>query len=191
MVRMGSGPGKCAVALMLSHRPSPLSPHPHSNPHIPISLSAQVHVFQQGMVPSFTEDGRPFLSTPSRLATNPDGNGGLYRALATSGCLKHMREQGVECVDVVSVDNALARVCDPAFVGYCLDKGVELGARVVAKAGPGEKVGVLGAHGAGVAVVEYSGEGRVDGWQCGCDGVWWCGGEGRCLAVLIRAVVLE
>lgn len=38
------------------------------------------------------------------------------------------------------VDNALARLGDPLFLGYCHSKGAEVGARVVAKAYPEEKV---------------------------------------------------
>lgn len=124
-----------------------------------------MHFFQQGSLPSLTTDGAPFLETDWRVARNPDGNGGLYGALAESGCLAEMRAAGVECVDVVSVDNALVRVCDPTFLGFCLGKGVELGARTVSKAGPEERVGVLVRSGGGLAVKEYSGE-RVRG-ACG------------------------
>jgi len=57
-----------------------------------------------------------------------------------SGCLSRMLESGVECLDVYCVDNILARVGDPLFIGYCHDKGAEVGARVVSKAFPEEKV---------------------------------------------------
>lgn len=43
-------------------------------------------------------------------------------------------------MDVYCVDNALARLGDPLFLGYCHSKGAEVGARVVAKAYPEEKV---------------------------------------------------
>lgn len=49
--------------------------------------------------------------------------------------------QGVEVLDVYCVDNILARLGDPLFLGYCASRGAQCGARAVAKAYPEEKVG--------------------------------------------------
>ncbi|PNW81173.1 hypothetical protein CHLRE_07g345300v5 [Chlamydomonas reinhardtii] len=130
----------------------------------------QVIFFQQGFLPCFTEDGKLILEAPGRLAKAPDGNGGVYLALARSGLLEEMAVAGVEALDCYCVDNALARLGDPRFIGYCHGgagggAGADVGARVVAKAYPEEKVGVF-ARRAGAAaasgpasalcVLEYS-----------------------------------
>jgi UDP-N-acetylglucosamine/UDP-N-acetylgalactosamine diphosphorylase len=78
-----------------------------------------------------------------QIATAPDGNGGVYRALVTSGALSHMQTNGVKALDCCSVDNAAARVVDPLFIGACAAVDAQLGARVVAKAFPDEKVGIF------------------------------------------------
>lgn len=78
-----------------------------------------------------------------QVAKAPDGNGGLYAALEDSGTLADMAGRGVEALDVLCVDNILARVGDPVFVGACYARGSELGARMLAKAYPEEKVGVF------------------------------------------------
>ncbi|GFR44147.1 hypothetical protein Agub_g5314 [Astrephomene gubernaculifera] len=104
----------------------------------------QVVFFQQGFLPAFTEEGKLILETRSSLAKAPDGNGGVYLSLARSGLLQHMSAAGIECLDCYCVDNSLARLGDPRFIGYC--HGVakaDVGARVVAKAYPEEKVGVF------------------------------------------------
>ncbi|GIM03887.1 hypothetical protein Vretimale_8562 [Volvox reticuliferus] len=104
----------------------------------------QVTFFQQGFLPCFTEDGRLILETRGSLAMAPDGNGGVYLSLARSGILDAMTAAGIECLDCYCVDNSLARLGDPRFIGYC--HGVakaDVGARVVAKAYPEEKVGVF------------------------------------------------
>ena len=45
-----------------------------------------------------------------------------------SGALTDMRAAGVEAVDCVSVDNALARVADPLFAGFCWERRAQCGA---------------------------------------------------------------
>jgi len=116
----------------------------------------QVKFFQQGTMPCVTESGRIIMESASKLARAPDGNGGLYMALARSGCLEDMETRGVEVVDCYCVDNALARLGDPLFVGYCCEQGADCGARVVAKAYPEERVGVFARRAGAVQVVEYS-----------------------------------
>ncbi len=47
--------------------------------------------------------------------------------LHREGVLEDMSQHGVECVDCISVDNALVRLGDPLFAGYCHEKGAECG----------------------------------------------------------------
>jgi hypothetical protein len=56
-------------------------------------------------------------ATAPQVAKAPDGNGGLYRALHSSGALAHMAGRGVECLDCYCVDNILASVADPGRAG--------------------------------------------------------------------------
>lgn len=92
-----------------------------------------------------------------QVAKAPDGNGGLYAALEDSGTLADMAARGVEALDVFCVDNILARVADPEFVGCCYGRGSELGARMLAKAYPQEKVGVFAQDERGRMQVRVSG----------------------------------
>lgn len=78
-----------------------------------------------------------------QVATAPDGNGGVYKALKRTGMLQHMHSHGIRYVDCYSVDNAAARICEPTFIGACVEGDAQVGARVVSKATPGELVGVF------------------------------------------------
>lgn len=119
-----------------------------------------VFFFKQGTLPVFQEDGHIQLASPSALSMAPDGNGGIYTAVGRSGALQDMRKRGVEALFVYGVDNALVKMADPTFMGYCAEAGAEVGAKVVEKASPTEKVGVYTQTGTSaspkLAVTEYS-----------------------------------
>jgi len=54
------------------------------------------------------------------------------------------------------VDNILVKIADPVFLGFCIDKRLQIGAKVVPKLNPEETVGVLALRNNCYTVLEYS-----------------------------------
>ncbi len=117
---------------------------------------SEVNFFAQRMIPALDAEGRFFLAAPHRIFTNPDGHGGLLRALGTSGILEDMTGRGLKWLFYFQVDNVLVKMCDPTFLGYHLLEGAEASAKVLRRRDGLEKMGIPGKIKGRAVVVEYS-----------------------------------
>lgn len=122
-----------------------------------------VRLFVQGQMPAVdAASGKLLLAGKGRLALSPDGHGGTIAALAAPAeeggpsCLDEMRERGISTIYYFQVDNPLAQICDPAYLGLHLDAAAEISFKVVEKQRPEEKVGVVVAVDGRAQVIEYS-----------------------------------
>jgi UDP-N-acetylglucosamine/UDP-N-acetylgalactosamine diphosphorylase len=114
-------------------------------------------VFCQGTMPAVDAvTGRVLLAAPDRLFASPDGHGGMLAALDRSGGLRDIRNRGIEELFYFQVDNPLAQVCDPEFIGYHLLACSELSTQVIAKQLPAEKVGNVVTVDGRMRIIEYS-----------------------------------
>ncbi len=114
-----------------------------------------VRFFIQDMAAAVDFSGKLLLEEPGRLATSPNGNGGWFLSLHSSGLLDDIHDRGIEWLNVFAVDNVLQRICDPAFIGATVLAGAESGSKVVKKVSPDEGVGVLCLEDDKPSIVEY------------------------------------
>ncbi|KAI9848303.1 MAG: UDP-N-acetylglucosamine pyrophosphorylase [Sclerophora amabilis] len=115
-----------------------------------------VSIFEQGVLPCISNDGKILLESKSKVAVAPDGNGGIYQALVTSSVLGDLRERGIQHIHAYCVDNCLVKVADPTFIGFAASKDVDVATKVVRKRDAKEPVGLILLKNGKPDVVEYS-----------------------------------
>lgn len=114
-----------------------------------------IRFFKQEMAPAVDYNGKVFLEEKGKMATSPNGNGGWFVSMDRSKILDLVHETGIEWLNVFAVDNVLQNIADPAFVGACIEEKCMVGAKVVPKASPDEKVGVMCLEDGKPSIVEY------------------------------------
>ena len=115
----------------------------------------RIWFFKQEMAPAVDENGKVLLEEKGRLSTSPNGNGGWFVSLSRNGLLDVIHQMGIEWLNIFAVDNVLQKIADPVFVGAVMESGVEAGSKVVRKASPDEKVGVMCLEDGRPSIVEY------------------------------------
>jgi len=103
-------------------------------------IKEDVHFFSQDCIPSVSKDGKLLLSDSAHLFVNPDGHGGCLKAIFTSGILEKLRKEGVTHIYSCQIDNPMARIADPVFLGMTAIKRAETATKVVRRMDTAEKV---------------------------------------------------
>lgn len=114
-----------------------------------------VFFFIQEMAPSTDFEGKIYLEEKGHISLSPNGNGGWFISLKKAGLVDKMKELGVKWLNIFAVDNVLQRIADPVFVGATIESGKPIGAKVIRKAAPDEKVGVMCNRNGRPSIVEY------------------------------------
>ena len=115
----------------------------------------KVVFFKQDMAPACDFNGKLYMESKDRISTSPNGNAGWYSSMVRAGLDKILAEEGIEWINIFAVDNVLQRICDPCFIGATVLADVSVGAKVVRKASPDEKVGVMCLEDGKPSIVEY------------------------------------
>lgn len=112
--------------------------------------------FKQNMLPAVDKNGKIFLEDKDTVFMSPNGHGGSIKAIWDSGALGDMKNRGIEYIFYFQVDNVLTHICDPAFIGYHVSHQAQMSSKVLRKAFPEEKIGIICKINGKTRVVEYS-----------------------------------
>lgn len=102
-----------------------------------------IHFFKQELVPSVDFDGKILMESPSKIVLSPNGNGGWFSSMKRAGLVEQLDKEGIRYINVFAVDNVLQKIADPVFLGSMMMEDYQSAAKVVKKADPYERVGVL------------------------------------------------
>ncbi len=106
--------------------------------------------------PSLDLDGRLIVSPDKKIFKNPNGHGGSLSAMRESGALAEMASLGIDEIFYFQVDNPLAVIADPLFIGAHVENRAQMSTKVVLKVDPAEKVGIIGRVNGKLGCIEYS-----------------------------------
>ncbi|NOG44306.1 MAG: UDPGP type 1 family protein [Calditrichaeota bacterium] len=115
-----------------------------------------VMFFSQDMLPAVDKNGKLMLEAKDRIFMSPNGHGGSLKALWDSGAYLDLVKRNIEYLFYFQVDNVLVNICDPVFLGYHKKYNAEMSSKVVRKAFPEEKMGIICKANGKTGVVEYS-----------------------------------
>lgn len=115
-----------------------------------------IFFFIQGQLPMVDTEGKILIGEDGLIKEAADGHGGIFESLVKSKMTDKMRKMGIKWVFVGGVDNCLAKMVDPIFIGIAIDKNVTAVGKSIVKANPEEKVGVFCKKDGRPYVIEYS-----------------------------------
>ena len=83
-----------------------------------------VTFFKQGQLPMVDEQGKILLNEHGQIKQAADGHGGIFVSMRKNGIIYDMQTRGIEWVFIGGVDNVLAKMADPIFIGVAIDEKV-------------------------------------------------------------------
>jgi UDP-N-acetylglucosamine pyrophosphorylase len=136
-----------------------------------------VMFFQQELMPAVNKEGKLLLAEKHQLFMSPNGHGGSLKAIWDSGAYQDMVNRNIESVFYFQVDNVLINIADPVFVGYHKSAAADMSSKVIHKAYPEEKLGVICKINGEIGVIEYSDLSKEDTYATTKDGQlkYWAG----------------
>lgn len=115
-----------------------------------------VVLFEQGTMPAVdVATGGVLLSEPGRVASSPDGHGGLVEAMQRAKLFGWLSDRGIDTLFYHQVDNPAVLPPDPRLLGWHDLKASQMTTRVVSRRSADERVGVVVAAEGRTRVVEY------------------------------------
>jgi UDP-N-acetylglucosamine/UDP-N-acetylgalactosamine diphosphorylase len=123
---------------------------------------ADISFVVQDELPVINRRGKILLEEPGRIAMAPNGHGGVLMKVLSEEVFGALQVRGLQHLFYFQVDNPLARLCEPAFLGHHILAASDLSSKAVSKVDPEEKVGIFCRFNGTLGVVEHRELGQAD-----------------------------
>ena len=138
---------KPSISIMTSD-----STHNEIQNYVEENFNFKIECFKQKMLPCLSlKNNNNLFDKDNKLILAPNGNGGIYDAIKSSGVLYRMKIRGIKFVNVICVDNSFANPLDLKFVRAAINSSADITNMVVQRE-INEKVGVV----FGDRIIEYT-----------------------------------
>lgn len=114
-----------------------------------------VKFFIQAEEPLVNKDGKLLIGEDKTIRFASNGNGEIYKSMKRTGIIKDMKQKSIEWVAVTGIDNILAKVVDPLFIGLTVKQGTLIASKSVIKRNPKENGGVFIKTDGKPGIIEY------------------------------------
>lgn len=84
----------------------------------------QIFFFQQGLIPSLTPQGKIILESKSKIFMAPNGNGGVFASMKSSGVLKELKMKGIQWFFSIILIMLSFKLQIPCLLGSRIKKGL-------------------------------------------------------------------
>ena len=113
-----------------------------------------IDLFPQGMLPFLDDQGNWIVESGGKIAQGPDGNGHCFKRFVASGLWDKWQARGIQHINIVPIDNALADPFDKEFLSHHKENDVTI--KAIPRYDPQENVGALCLKNGKVGVWEYT-----------------------------------
>ncbi len=113
-----------------------------------------IDLFPQEMLPFLDDNGNWIVESGGKIAQGPDGNGHVFKRFVEAGLWEKWHARGIQHINIVPIDNALADPFDKAFLSQ--HQGNDITIKAIPRDDPQENVGALCLKNGKVGVWEYT-----------------------------------
>ena len=117
---------------------------------------SKITFFTQGELPMLDVNGKILLTKENEVKFAANGHGGIFSSMLDSGIIFDMKSRGIDKVYISGIDNILANLVDPLFIGFMESNNSTAAGISIVKRNPQEKVGVFCKRNGKPSVIEYT-----------------------------------
>ena len=92
-----------------------------------------IFFFTQNKLPLISFDGKILLSEPYKVHEVSNGNGDIFESLLKNGLIENMKNRGIKWIFFSGIDNILADISDPLFLGLTITNNNQIGSKTIFK----------------------------------------------------------